>query len=355
MKKILYVSTIGKTINAFLIPHINMLKESGNVVDVATNIQENINLEEDSKRYHLPFSRFPLSLSNFQNILRLRKIIAEGNYDIVHTHTPVASMVVRLACIGLKNTKVFYTAHGFHFFSGAPIINWLTYYPIEKLLSRFTDTLITINKEDYELAKKKFKARQVVYMKGVGINLSKFTYYAKENKGQMLRLVSVGELSNRKNHELVIRSIAESPYKSKIYYSICGEGPLRKYLVELTNEFNLSNQICFLGQRSDINELLEEQDIFVFPSRQEGLPVSVMEAMAKGLPIIASDIRGNRDLVTHSEGGYLFKTNDIDAFNLALISLIEKDNFEEFGKYNQNKIVEFSLEKILDEVSRLYM
>src|SRR5699024_9702226 len=103
----------------------------------------------------------------------LQKLANSESYDIVHTQSPIGGALCRLAFRKnrKRGTKIIYQAHGFHFYKGGPISNWIFFYPIEKVCSYFTDTLITINHEDYELAKKKFHAKEVVYVPGVGIDL----------------------------------------------------------------------------------------------------------------------------------------------------------------------------------------
>lgn len=363
--KILYVTTISNTVNAFLIPHIKMLIEAGHQVDVAFKIEQDVKMElieMGCKVYELPLQRSPLRRENAEAYKLVKKIIITEGYNIVHTHTPVASTVVRIACRNLSDVKIFYTAHGFHFYKGAPLINWLIYYPIERWLSKYSDIIITINKEDYERAKD-FKAKKVVYLPGIGIDLNQFKTVIIEKKIKLNSLnlpqnsfvvLSIGELNNNKNHEVVIKAIKklENPI---IQYVICGQGNLQKYLETLSKKLGLENQVHFLGFRKDIAEICKSSDIFAFPSYREGLPVSVMEAMAVGLPIIASDIRGNRDLIENGKGGYLLEPQNEEQF-AECISKLFKDEMlrEQFEEYNQKKIDEFSLNHVLEKMKELY-
>lgn len=309
--RILYVTTIGGTMVFFktLIPQ---LIEAGHKVDIAANykisdIPDNFN-NMGCKCYQIDWSRNPLAVNNYRAIKQLRTVVEENKYDIVHCHTPVAAACTRLACRRLrkqKKVKVIYTAHGFHFFSGAPLKNWMIFYPIEKLCAHMTDVLITINKEDYERAKRKLKAGKVEYVPGVGIDIDKFSYdvHISEQKRKELQiekddimLLSVGELSKRKNHEIVIRAIKAMENKS-IKYFIVGEGERKEYLSSLIESMEMQNQIMLLSYRNDISELCQAADLFVFPSYQEGLPVALMEAIACHTPIACSEIRGNKDLI----------------------------------------------------------
>lgn len=361
------VTTISNTVNAFLIPHIKMLIEDGNQVDVAFKVEQEVSSELSKlgvTAYEIPFSRKIYKNKFIKLVKQVRKLIKNNNYDIVHTHTPIASAIVRLACKDLPHTKVFYTAHGFHFYKGAPLINWITYYPIEKLLSKYTDKLITINNEDYEISKR-FYAKKCLYIPGVGIDLSKFLDsddikidYLKTEfnfSEDSVVILSIGELNKNKNHEVVIKALSKLN-NPNIHYLIAGKGILENHLINLATEFNLNNQVHLLGFRNDIKNLIKFSHLFVFPSYREGLSVSVMEAMAMGKPVIASNIRGNNDLIDDGDGGYLFDPTDVDKL-ANLVSMLSKsqDALSKLGRYNSIKVKEYSLENILNALRDLYI
>lgn len=295
---------------------------------------------------------------------QLSKRLSEKDYDLVHCHSPIGAALCRLAFRRSK-TKVIYTAHGFHFYDGAPLKNWLIFYPVEKILARYTDILITINQEDYERAETFNVRDKVVKVNGVGIDTSKFKEKNYEKKNlQLLNdlnlsendviLTSVGQLSKRKNHRVVIEALAKLQNR-KIKYLIVGEGELRNELSHLIKENNLDNEVILLGFRSDIDQILGITDIFVLPSLQEGLPVSLMEAMGTGLPCIVSDIRGNRDLIQDEVGGYLFSPNDNIKLSILIDKLISNKNLRlEYGINNLEKIDEFSLPNINRFMNKLY-
>ena len=362
----LYVTTTSGTINAFLVPHIKMLIKQGNLVDIACSITSPISnelIEMGCRENKINCSRNILSLGNYQAYNQLKKLIQDGKYDVVHTHTPVASAITRLVCKNIKGTKVFYTAHGFHFHKGAPLKNWLIYYPLEKWLAKYTDTLITINKEDYEIAKNKFKAKRVEHIPGVGLDINKFRNVVVDKVGKRQELglpedafviLSVGELNKNKNHEVVIRAIAKLN-NPNIHYVICGKGALEPYLKKLSTELGIGGKVHLLGYRQDIAEICKTSDIFTFPSLREGLPVSLMEAMACGLPVICSNVRGNRDLVQSQINGYLLDPNDVEDFGKAIDKLISKYQLQNnFAKNNLKKIKHYSLQKILLDMDKIY-
>lgn len=318
--------------------------------------------------YNIPFERNPLKPGNWKAYKNLKKVIDEGVYDIIHCHTPVGAMLTRLAAKQTRKngTKVFYTAHGFHFYEGAPAINWLLYYPVEKWLSNCTDVLITINKEDYERAKT-FKAGKVCYVPGVGIDLKKFNvgFIDKKQKRKEIGvtadefvLLSVGELIPRKNHEVVIRAMSvlkQNGNLDHIEYVICGRGAYEANLKKLAEELDVADNIHFLGYRNDISEICNCADVFVFMSHQEGLPVALMEAMACGLPAVCSNIRGNTDLIEDGVTG-LISDNTPTAVAESIIRMKNDTALrEQMALAALKKITEFDLINVEQQMKELYV
>lgn len=359
-------TVVKQHINVFHLPYLELFKSRGYEVHVcARNDFEN---KEDcvipfcDKFYDLPFERFPLKKENIKNYKKLKQIIDDNRYDIIHCHTPVGGALTRLAAKKSreKGSRVVYTAHGFHFFKGAPIINWLLYYPIEKMMANYTDALITINNEDYQIAQK-FKAKEIYKINGVGIDINKVTYIENHSIRKDLNipddatiLLSVGELNKNKNHKTVIKalSIKNNP---DIHYLICGIGHLETSLKEEVKRRGLEGNVHFLGYRRDIPTICNESDVFVFPSFREGLSLSLMEAMASGLPIIATDIRGNTDLIDVEKGGFLIKPKDINTLNEFINDLHQNNKKRErFAFYNINKIEKYSIKNVLKDIEKVY-
>ena len=373
MKKVLFVATVVKThIMEFHVPYLKMFKEMGWETAVAAkNDYENsadCSIPYCDKYYNIDFERNPIKPNNIRAYKELKKIINEEQYDIIHCHTPVGAMLTRLAAkkARKKGTKVIYTAHGFHFYKGAPLINWLVYYPVEKWLSRYTDVLITINQEDYERTKK-FKAGKVYYVPGVGIDLKKYNVGKIDKvkkreeigvKSDAFMLLSVGELVPNKNHEVVIRAMSILKKQNKlgsIEYVICGRGKYEKDLKKLAQELNVIDRVHFLGYRSDIYEICNSADLFVFMSHREGLPVALMEAMACGLPVICSNIRGNTDLIEDGVTGLISCNNSEKLANN--IKTIQEDSLfrKELSNAVLNKIQVFDLKNVVEEMRKIYL
>ncbi len=341
--KVLILASVASMIDQFNIPNIKLLTEMGFAVEVACNFLVGNTCSDEKiqklkttlsemkvKTYQIDFARNAFNLrKNATAFHQVLEIMKTNRYEFIHCHSPIGGLCGRIAG-HITKTKVIYTAHGFHFYKGAPLLNWIVYYPIERFLSRYTDVLITINKEDYARAKK-FHAAKVEYIPGVGIDIKKIqsAVVDKVKKRRELGIpedaflfISVGELNKNKNHEVAIRALSRIKDNEKIYYVIAGEGCLKKRLTNLIADLGMDSRVRLLGFRTDVVELLKASDCFIFPSLREGLPVALMEAMVVGLPIVCSNIRGNVDLVEDGVNGYLFKALDIntllDCLNKAL-------------------------------------
>ncbi len=331
MKKVLFVATVVKThMMQFHIPYLKMFKDMGWETAVASrNDYENPDdcvIPYCDTYYDIPFERTPWKPANIQSYKMLKKIMDEGDYDIIHCHTPVGALIARLAALNArkKGTKVIYTAHGFHFFKGAPLVNWLCYFPFEWLLSFVTDVLITINKEDYARAKKIMHPKRLKYVPGVGIHTEKFrtdTIDPKEKRKELgfteedFLMVTVAEMTKNKNHITILKameSLKGTAAYGHLHYLIVGRGEQWESLEESARELGIAGHVHFLGYRSDAPQLYRCCDVFAFMPFREGLSVALMEAMASGISIFCSRIRGNTDLIEDGVSG-LFADNDVSA------------------------------------------
>ncbi len=381
MKRALVLASVASMIDQFNIPNIRLMKEMGYEVDVATNFlkgstcnHEKIaalkeTLKEMNVRcFQIDFSRNVLNIGeNIKAYKQTKKIINENNYTLIHSHSPIGGFLSRIAArkARKRGTKVIYTAHGFHFYKGAPLMNWLIFYPIERISSRWTDVLVTITHEDYLLAQKKMYAKEVVYVPGVGINTAAFSpkegdaainARKREELGVAMTdtvMLSVGELNKNKNHEIVLRAMAQLG-RSDLHYVIAGRGALKEYLGQLAQELGISSQLHLLGFRTDVKELFKMADFFAHPSYREGLSVAVMEAMANGLPVICTEIRGNTDLIENSEGGYLFKPAEQDTAYQALKNIMESPDRKTMGLCNLKKAERLDIKAVLETMRRIY-
>lgn len=351
----------------FFPEHIKMLQAAGHRVELACNLEEPLPERVAAlgcKAHHIPFSRSPFSKDNLTAYKALKRLLAEDHYDIVHTHTPNASALVRLACRRLRRDglRVFYTAHGFHFYTGAPAKNWLIYYPVEKLLSRWTDVLITINSEDDQRARRSFRAKRTVYIPGVGMDTGHFRpegYVRGERRRELgipedaFLLLSVGELNENKNHRTVLQAMAQCP--EDVWYVVCGTGGRRDALLEEARALGLENRVKLPGVRRDIAQWMADADLYLFPSFREGLSVSLMEAMVSGLPAVCSDIRGNRDLIEAEQGGVLCPPGDPAAFAQAILRLKGSPELcRRMGEHNSRAVEAFSTQRVLAELKEIY-
>lgn len=375
-KKSLIIATVPSMIGQFNMNNINILQNLGYQIFVACNFNDNSvwskNQVEEYKNklrdlniqvIQISFPRNPIKIhSNISSFKQIKLILNHYKFDLIHCHTPVASLLVRLA--NIKNhINLIYTAHGFHFYKGAPILNWLLYYPLEKLMSKYTDVLVTMNEEDYQIAKNNFSAKTVKKINGVGIDLAKFQslelsqvdlYDELKIDRTSFLVLSIGELNDNKNHMTVIKAIQRLA-KPMIKYIIVGTGVNYSKYQEYIREHGLENNVFLLGYRDDIAELLKTTDLFIFPSYREGLSVALMEAMASGLPIIASNIRGNKDLVIQEKGGILVSPESSEEFASAIQYLYNDSQLMiNYGEYNVSRIQDFSNTVVDNQMYEIY-
>lgn len=361
-KRVLMVATVPSMIGQFNMENIRILQEIGYVVDVASDFtdvsiwpQERVQkfkyqmTEMNIECIQLDFSRSPLKIGkHIASYKETLKLLRERNYSFIHTHTPVASAIVRQAAHKI-GTKVIYTAHGFHFYDGAPLKNWLIFYPIEKHFSRYTDVLITINKEDYKRASEQFKAKKVVYIPGVGVDTERFAVCKVDRtakrtelgvKDSDFLLLSVGELSEHKNQKVIIEALHKMKEEGRIdgiVYLVIGKGDQEEEFRRLIQECDLQDHIKLLGFRTDIDELCETVDCFVYSSIQEGLGIAPLEAMAAGLPLISANVNGIMDYTEDGVSGCNVDPTDIDSMVNAIERLRDDEAFRNICASNNFK------------------
>lgn len=373
-KKALFTATVVKThMMQFHLPYLRMLQEMGWETAVAArNDYENpadCQIPYCDQYFDVPFERLPWKKGNIQAYKMLKKCIDEGNFDIIHCHTPVGALLTRLAARDArkKGTKVIYTAHGFHFFKGAPLQNWLLFYPAEKLAAPMTDVLLTINKEDYAFANKKLRAKRIEYVPGVGIRTERFhrTEEARQAKRQELGfgekdylMLTVAEMTANKNHITILKALSQLKDREEyahMHYLICGRGEQWKSLEESAKELGVADHVHFLGYRTDAPELYKASDLFLFMSFREGLPVALMEAMSAGMPIICTKIRGNTDLIQDGGNG-IFTENNPEALAEAILRMYRNpQQAAVLGENAAQSAKAYDEENILSQVKEIYL
>jgi len=365
-KKVLFCATIDEHFTSFHIPYLKWFKEQGWEVHVAA--AGYLDIPYVDQKYHISIQRSPIKGKNINAYSELKKIININQYDIIHCHTPMGGILTRLAAIKARQhgTKVIYTAHGFHFCKGSPFTNWIIYYPIEKTLAYVTDVLLTINEEDFALAKKHFNAKRIEHIHGVGVNTERFAPVLEFHKfvlraqyhyqNDTFLMFYAAEFNKNKNQKLLIEALPFiKEHVPNIKLILAGEGQLLDYCRQLSKTLGVEELVDFLGQRDDIDFLLKMSDITVASSIREGLPVNIMEAMACGLPIIAVDNRGHRELISHNENGWLVEKNKVEIAK-RIIQLAQNEDIRKGFGLQSRKIIlsKYSLNKALEEKKVIY-
>lgn len=378
MKALLFAS-VASMVDLFNRDNIDILEELGYDVTIACNFKEgSVYSAEHAKRfmkelevkgYDVLQVPVPRSISDIGSMVRsfriLRKDMKKKQYDIIHCQSPIGGVLCRLAAYPFRKlgSRVLYFAHGFHFFSGAPKINWLIYYNIERLCANITDCVLTLNREDYIRAKRHFKTR-VRYIPGAGLDVDAIMNTVADKSAKCAELnipdnkkivLSVGELSERKNSKAAIEAFIEANRDDSILL-LCGTGPQYDMLRETVYENHAEDRVFFAGFRDDISEIIKISDMFIFTSKQEGLPVAVMQAMAGGLPVLCSKIRGNTDLIKNGRGGYMFDYWDIEGFAKGINRILDnKKTCDIMGQYNRKVIKGYDKAVVNDIMKKIYL
>lgn len=369
MSKRILVTSTDLMMVQFLVPHIINLAENGYEVAVACSdvggrmkeVHEKIG-HYVKKIHSVRLHRSPVNPENFKGFQDMKAIIDRGHYDIIWTNEPVMGVVTRLAARQerRKGTKVLYMVHGFHFYDGAPKLNWAIYYPIEKIMSSKADVICTVNKEDYKRAKK-FRVNEVKYIHGIGINTARLTFKEKRNDiraelGLTERdfiVLSVGELNGNKNQKVIIQAISMLKDKN-IHYILCGKGDQLDALQKMAVEKHLEKNVHFLGYRTDVVDICSQADVYVMPSKREGLPVASLEAMYCGLPLVTSNIRGLTDVMENGVSGYTCNPEDVKGFAKGIKQLKENQEMrKKMGVHNQETVKPYCIEATKKEVLNL--
>lgn len=379
-KKVLMLAAKANMIQQFNHQNIKILQNLGYEVHVATNMvdfgsmskDENDKLKKwmkDNKiiSHQVDFERRMGTLkSNLYSLKQLTKLFNDNNFEFVHLHSPLGSILGRIVA-KIHNIPTIYTAHGFHFFKGGPKSRWILFYPIEWFFSFFTDVLITINGEDYAFAKRHMHAKKTIKINGIGIDVDRSFSITSEEKYEARKKVrkelgipnsaflisSVGELSKRKNHQVVLEALKkfELDELKNVFYIIAGTGDNGPMLTKMAASFRFDQHFKLLGYRSDIDQINYASDVSVFPSLQEGLGVSGLEAVADGTYLIGNDIRGIKDYVFDSTIGETF-----DARNPTSLANIFKRIMSRkcFDKPHNQYLNDFDYKKINNEMKKVY-
>lgn len=326
--KVLLTATVQSHICQFHKPLVEVLHQHDCEVHVAArnNLGEKNGLKLDfvEKVYDVPFSRSPKSMDNIKAYKELKQIVEAEKYDIIHCNTPMGGIVTRLASRKARKsgTKVYYTAHGFHFYKGASKKNWLIFYPIERMFSKITDKLITINREDYKLASERFYS-DTYYIHGVGVDEQRYYSVNEEQKIALRKemgftadqkiILCVGELLPNKNQTMAIRMIQKVREKyPNVLLLLAGNGPEKENLEQVIMEAGLQDNVRMLGYCTCLEKYQRVSDLSVSCSKREGLPLNIVEAMLSGNPVIATKNRGHCELIQDGNTGYLVEVGDVD-------------------------------------------
>lgn len=368
--KILYTASVLSHICQFHLPVMEALKNEGYEIHVAardnTAEKNGLKLQFADKYFNINFQRSPKSLKNIDAYRQLKQVLQEEKYDIVICNTPMVGILTRLAANKSRKhgTKVVYIAHGFHFYTGAPKKYWMIY-PIEKFFAeKYTDLLITINKEDFERAKKKFNC-ETEHIYGVGVRTNRYHPATLEEQKDMRKAQNLSEEdfvvicskelmfdNNQKTLLMAAQKVKDKIPNLKVL--IAGNGPDDKMLKDLTLELGLNEIVRFLGYRTDLERIVPSADVVVSCSYREGMPLNIIEAMLCARPIIASRNRGHNELIDDNSSGLLFDMLDSDALAENMIKIYQdKEHALRMGENAYKKVQDYTADSVVDQMLKI--
>jgi glycosyltransferase involved in cell wall biosynthesis len=318
---ILFVTTVPVTLEVFLAPFARHLRERDWAVDgLANGAASCARIAQDFGRlFDIGWTRSPVSFLQLPALTRrVRTIVAEGGYDLVHVHTPIAAFVTRFALRNLERSDrpiVVYTAHGFHFYRGGRPLPNRVYRWMERAAARWTDYIVTINGEDLDAARSfgTIKPDRVRLIPGIGVDPGPYAQGAvAPREAHSIRtelmipedaflLLMIAEFGRVKRHEHALKALANTRNKGTVLV-LAGDGPLEQRVRDRAEELGIKDRVRFAGYRRDVPALLAAADALLLASEREGLPRSMLEAMAAGVPVIGTDTRGIADLLKDGAG-----------------------------------------------------
>lgn len=369
-KKVLFFATIHKHFLAFHIPYIKWFKEHGYEVHVAANDSKDVEVPYADKQIEICVERNPFHKNNIKAVKQLRELIETEQYCLITCHTAMGGMISRLAGKSARKKfglKMLYTVHGFHFFKGSPKKYWMMYYPMEKFLSRYTDAIITINQEDYDMVMTHgFKNLYTYKIPGIGINTERL-FVADREKQMKLRekygykpedflMIYIAEYIPRKNHKFLIDVLRELiKMVPTIKYLFAGRGMGMESTKAYAQELGVADHIDFLGFRKDIGNLIAISDVGMSASRQEGLGLNLAEEMFSARPVVATKDRGHIEMIVSGENGFIYPQGDANEFIKDVLYLYENvDARLNMGQKAKDSIQKFRLDNSLKEMEKIY-
>lgn len=331
MKKVLYCASTAGHLVSFHIPYMTRMQSDGWVVH-GGGAGTSDKLSFLDGWVDMPFEKSITSVGNFSVARSIARKIREGKYDLILVHTSLAAFFVRLALkmAGKGNTRLVNTVHGYLFDGETPLMKRTMLLTAEKLTTSVTDRVLTMNACDYDIATKHHLSRgDIINIPGMGIDLDRFAPATSQEKAEARAsfgidqdafvMVYAGEFSSRKNQSLLIEAMKSLPDKAVLL--LPGRGDLLEQCRDTASVYG--NRVILPGFMADVERAYAAADICVSASRSEGLPFNIMEAMARGLPVVATAVKGHTDLVTDGANGWAFCNGDGDEFACRVLELME--------------------------------
>lgn len=356
-KVLMTASTLNHIVH-FHLPYIRQFYECGWEVHVA-GAGEECMIPCTEETLQLKFEKSFFSASNFKAAWVLRKNIINNKYDLVICHTSLAAFFTRIACAGVKRqTKIINVVHGYLFDDDTPFLKAAVLKAAEYITAPLTDMVVTMNEWDRIWAEKHGVGKKTAFTRGIGYDANKNIDPDKELDLAVTAddfvLIYPAEFSKRKNQAMLIRAMRLLPESVKLI--LPGKGAMLEECADLAKELGLEQRVIFPGHIKNVPAMLAKADAAVSSSRSEGLPFNILEAISEGLPVVASDVKGNNELVKDGVNGFLFPFGDEEAFVSAVFKLLDGNtNLAAMGNAGRHIAEDYSVEKVVPRLMAEYM
>lgn len=361
--KVLFTASTYSHIAHFHLPYLEWFHNQGWTVHTACGGVP-VDLPGTDDTFQLPFEKKMSSPKNFYTARALRALITGEQYDLVVTHTSLAAFFTRLAVKGLRRRpRVINMVHGYLFDGDTPALRRNVLLAAERMTAAQTDLLLVMNRWDYGLAKKYKLGREISFIPGIGLDVSRLDTPTEEVRTAMRErcgipadafvLLYPAEFSKRKSQTVLLRALERLP--GEVYLLLPGDGALLSECKSLAQAWGLSDRVIFPGHIREMSPWYAAADAAVSASRSEGLPFNIMEAMYMGLPVVASAVKGHEDLISDGETGLLYPYGDDGSCAGRIRELLSSPDLRrKLGKQAHEASLPFTLERVFPQVKAHY-
>lgn len=362
-KKLLYAASTRSHLLHFHLPYLRALHEEGWIVHAAFGGPEE-EVPWTQRSISIPLEKRMTAPSNFRAAVLVRRVVRQEGYDAIIVHTALAAFFIRLALLGLKKRpSVINMVHGYLFDRRTNPLKRLLLLTAERITAPVTDLLLTMNAWDHETAVRCRLGSQIVHIPGVGVDFARLDCSRQRVRSDMRRRLNLSEdavvllypaeFSTRKSQHVLLRALTLLP--ANFVLALPGSGARLEECKALAASLGVARQVIFPGYVADMAPWYAAADLAVSASRSEGLPFNIMEAMYCALPVVASDVKGHCDLISHGQNGLIYPYGDWNTCAQQILRLARDPDLAcSLARQAQKDVQSYALEQVFPQVMAAY-